>query len=136
VMLGLAQPRLYALLLGGFAALALVIAAVGLFSVLSYLVAQRSREFGLRTALGARPVDIVRLVVRQGLWATISGAAAGLVAAVALTRSLSALLYGVTPYDELTFVAVPLGLVLVAAAACAAPARRAARLDPLRALKS
>ena len=136
VIRGLARPRLYAVLLGGFAVLALVIAAVGLFGVLSYLVAQRSREFALRAALGAQPFDILRLVLQQGIAATSIGIVAGLVVAVALTRSIAALLYGITPYDGLTFVTVPVALLLVAAAACAAPALRAARLHPMRALRS
>jgi predicted permease len=136
VMRGLARPRLYAILLGSFAVLALLIAAVGLFGVLSYVVAQRSREFALRTALGARPLDILRLVLQQGIAATGTGIAAGLVVAVALTRSIAALLYGVTPYDGLTFVTVPAAVLLVAAGACAAPALRAARLHPMSALRS
>jgi ABC-type antimicrobial peptide transport system permease subunit len=133
---GLARPRLYAVLFGGFAVLALVIAAVGLFGVLSYVVAQRSREFALRAALGAQPLDILRLVLQQGIAATSIGIVAGLVVAVALTRSIAALLYGVTPYDGLTFVTVPVALLLVAVAACAAPALHAARLHPMRALRS
>jgi len=136
MLTSLARPRLYAILLGGFAALALVVASVGLFGVLSYTVAQRSRELAVRTALGARPRDIVRLVLRQGLAVTSAGLTAGLLGSVALTRSLGALLYGVTPYDGLTYFLVPTIVVCMAAAACIAPARRAARLDPLRAFRS
>jgi putative ABC transport system permease protein len=135
VLTGLARPRLYAILLGAFAAFALVVAAVGLFGVLSYAVAQRTRELGLRAALGARPLDIVRLVLRQGLAMTGAGLAAGLLLSMALTRSIATLLYGITPYDRTTYLGVPIILLIVAAAACAAPACRAARLDPLRALR-
>jgi putative ABC transport system permease protein len=132
----LARPRLYAVLLGAFAGFALLIAGIGLFGVLSYSVAQRTREIGVRAALGARPGDIVRLVVRQGLLVTIGGVAAGLAAAAFLVRFLATLLYGVTASDPLSFVIVPAAVLLVAASACYLPARRAARVDPLRALRS
>ena len=132
----LARPRLYAIMLGGFAAFALAIAAVGLFGVLSYTVAQRSREIAVRSALGAQQRDIVRLVLGQGLAITGVGLAVGMAAALVLTRSMTAFLYGVTAHDRLTFVAVPLLLLLVAAAACFVPARRAAKLDPLKVLKT
>ncbi len=132
----LARPRLYAVLLGGFAIFALAIAGVGLFGVLSYTVAQRAREIGVRTALGARPLDIVRLVVGQGLAMTLGGLAVGLAASFALVRYLSTFLYGVTAYDAVSFVAVPIVLTAVAGAACVVPARRAARVDPLRVLKA
>jgi predicted permease len=132
----LARPRLYAILLGGYATLGLLIAAVGLFGVLSYTVAQRTRELAVRTALGAQQADIVRLVLRQTLGMTAVGLAAGLVASLVLSRSTGALLYGITPYDTVTFVAVPVVLGLAAIAACVGPALRAARLDPLRALRS
>jgi predicted permease len=131
----LARPRLYAVLLGCFAAAALIVTGVGLFGVLSFTVAQRTRELGVRAALGARRRDLVALVVRQGLGITLLGLAAGLLASAWLTRFMTALLYGVAEHDWLTFVTVPLLLLAVAALACAAPARRAARLDPLRALK-
>lgn len=132
----LARPRLYAILLGGYATLGLLIAAVGLFGVLSYTVAQRTRELAVRTALGAQQADIVRLVLRQTLGMTAIGLAAGLLASLILSRSTGALLYGITPYDAVTFVAVPVVLGLAAIAACVGPALRAARLDPLRALRS
>jgi len=131
----LARPRLYAIMLGGFAVFALAIAAVGLFGVLSYTVAQRSREIAVRSALGARPLDIVLLVVGQGLAITGIGLVAGVAAAMILTRSISTFLYGVTVHDRVTFAAVPLLLLVVAAVACLVPARRAAKLDPLRVLK-
>jgi predicted permease len=131
----LAQPRLYSILLDGLAGLALIVAAVGLFGVLAYTVGQRSREIGIRTALGARPSDIVRLVVRQGLLMACAGLVAGLVVSAAFAKSLSTLLYGVGAYDPLSYVLVPAILITVAALACFVPARRAARLDPLRALR-
>ena len=126
VLTSLARPRLYAILLGGFASIALAIAGVGLFAVLSYTVGQRSRELAVRAAIGARQIDIVRLVVSQGLLGTIGGVAAGLAGSLVLTRAIGALLYGVTRYDPITYAGVPALLLLVAAAACLSPARRAA----------
>jgi putative ABC transport system permease protein len=136
VMQSLSRPRAYALVVGAMAAFALAIACVGLFGVLSYSVAQRTREIGVRTALGARPGDIVSLVVRSGLTVVTAGIAGGLAAGALLVQSLSKILYGVRPFDPLTFAVVPVFLVLAAALACAAPARRAARIDPLRALRT
>jgi ABC-type antimicrobial peptide transport system permease subunit len=118
------------------AAFALTIACVGLFGVLSYSVAQRTREIGVRTALGARTGDIVSLVVRSGLTIVAAGVAGGLATGALLVQSLSKILYGVRPFDPLTFALVPVFLILAAAVACAAPARRAARIDPLRALRT
>lgn len=135
MLLGLARPRLYTILLGGFATFALLIAAVGLFGVLSYTVAQRSREIAVRSALGARPSQIVRMVVQQGLAISVAGIVAGSAAAIVLARSMATFLYGVTPHDAVTFVSVPLVLLAVTAVACFVPARRAARLDPLRVLR-
>jgi putative ABC transport system permease protein len=136
VMASLSRPRAYALVIGVVAAFALTIACVGLFGVLSYNVAQRSREIGVRTALGATSAQIVRLVLRSGTTIVAIGLATGLGAAALLVRSLSAILHGVQPFDPLTFVAVPAFLLLATAAACIAPARRAARIDPLRALRA
>jgi predicted permease len=136
MLVGLARPRLYTILLGGFAAFALAIAGVGLFGVLSYSVAQRSREMAVRSALGASPAQILGMVVRQGLTIAGTGICVGIAAAVVLARSLATFLYGVTPHDAVTFVAVPVVLLAVAAMACVAPARRAARLDPLRVLRA
>lgn len=132
----LARPRLYAVLLGGFASFALLIAAVGLFGVLSYSVAQRSRELAVRAALGARQRDIVRLVLKQALFVTAMGLIVGMVASLALTRTIATQLYGVTPYDTITFIGVPIVLAIVASIACIGPARRAAKLDPLTAMRS
>jgi ABC-type antimicrobial peptide transport system permease subunit len=136
LLIGLARPRLYTILVGGFAVFALVVAAVGLFGVLSQTVDERSREIAVRSALGARPKDIVRLVVRQGLAITAAGLIAGLVCAGLVARSLSWFLYGITPYDRLTYLGVPLILLAVAMVACLVPARRAARLDPVQVLRS
>ncbi|HEV3486455.1 MAG TPA: FtsX-like permease family protein, partial [Vicinamibacterales bacterium] len=136
VLTSLARPRLYAAVLGGFAVFALVIAGVGLFGVLSYSVAQRSHEIGVRAALGASPARIVSMVLGQGLLVTSAGALIGVFAALLLVRTLSAFLYGVAPYDRLTFVLVPIVLLAAAALACVVPARRAARVDPLRVLRA
>jgi putative ABC transport system permease protein len=132
----LARPRIYAVLIGGLALSALVVAAVGLFGVLSYAVAQRSREIGIRTALGARAGDIVRLVLRHAVLMAAAGIVAGLATAAAAVRLLSGFLFGVTARDPLTFVAVPLLLLAAAAIACVVPARRASKVDPLIVLKS
>lgn len=136
LMSSLSRPRAYALVLAALAAFALAIAAVGLFGVLSYSVAQRSREIGVRTALGARTIDVVLLVLKSGAAITAAGLIAGLVSAALLVKSLSAILYGIRPFDPVTFIAVPVMLAIAAALACLAPARRAARVDPLRALRS
>jgi ABC-type antimicrobial peptide transport system permease subunit len=135
VMTTLARPRLYAVVLVGFSAFALVIAGVGLFGALSCSVAQRAREIGVRTALGARTIDIVALVARQAAMVAGAGIVTGLALAVAAARSLSAFLYGVTAYDTPTFVGVPLVMVGMAIAACVVPARRAARIDPMTAIR-
>jgi hypothetical protein len=135
VMTSLARPRLYAVLLAGVGIAALLIAGVGVFGVMSFSVAQRTREIGVRSALGAQPRDIVALVVRQAVWIVVAGVAAGLGTALAGVKLLSAFLYGVSPYDALTFAAVPIVIAAVAAAACLVPARRAAHVDPLRAIK-
>jgi hypothetical protein len=135
LLASLARPRLYALLLGTFAVFALLVAGTGLFVVLSYNVAQRTREIGVRAALGATPAHLVGLVLRQGVTITIAGAVAGLAAAALLVKYVGTLLYGVTTTDPWTFGLVPVVLVAAAAAACYAPARRAARIDPLKALK-
>ncbi len=122
-------------LLTAFASLALLLASLGLYGVLSYAVTQRSREIGLRVALGARPGDVVRMIVGRGLALTAVGVAIGIVLAVASTRVLIDVLYGVPPIDRGTFAASVLVLGIVALAACALPARRAARLNPMRVLR-
>src|SRR5207302_1721716 len=113
----LANPRLYAMLLGAFAVFALLIAGVGLFGVLSYSVAQRAREIGVRAALGAQVRDIVGLVLRQSMAIAVSGVIAGIIASLWISKALQQFLYGITPHDALTFAAVALLLLIVAAIA-------------------
>ena len=131
----LARPRLYAIALGGFSVFALVIAGAGLFGVLSYSVAQRTREIGIRTALGAGPLRIVRLVLGQAAAVAGAGLITGLWLATLGAKLVSRLLYGVTSTDFVSFAVVAIVVVLVCACACLLPALRAARLDPLDALR-
>jgi putative ABC transport system permease protein len=131
-----ARQRLESLLLAIFAVLALVLAAVGLYSVLAYSVALRAREIGVRMALGASPLQLVRGVVRDGLGLILPGIAAGLAASLVLSRLLGSLLYGVTPIDPLTYAAVSLLLLAVGILASWLPARRAAAVDPVGSLRA
>jgi putative ABC transport system permease protein len=130
-----ARPRFRAQLLGGFALLALLLSAVGVFGVLAFAVAQRKREFGIRMALGAQIADVLSLVLTRGLKIAIFGVAAGLLGAALLTRSLSTLLYGVQPLDPATFTATAALLAFAALSAAAIPAWRASRVDPAIALR-
>jgi putative ABC transport system permease protein len=130
-----AEPRYRTTLLGLFAALAMVLAATGIYGVMSYSVAQRTHEIGVRMALGASQIDVLKLVVRQGMVLTFIGVVLGLAGALALTRVMSTLLFGVTTKDPITFAAVAALLIAVAFIACFVPARRATRVDPLVALR-
>ncbi|MFY9575032.1 MAG: FtsX-like permease family protein, partial [Blastocatellia bacterium] len=131
----LAQRRLTLVLLASFAALALLLASVGVYSVICYAVRQRTRELGIRMALGAQSRDVLRLILSQGLRLALLGVALGLGAAFALTRWMESLLFGVSATDTLTFAAIAVLLIAVALVACWIPARRATRLDPLTALR-
>lgn len=131
----LARPRFQSALLGSFAALALFLSAAGIYGVMSYAVARRTREIGLRLTLGARRGDVLRLILSQALRRLAIGGAIGLLGAWFSTRALTTLLYGVQPTDPLTFVTVPLILTLTALAASYLPARRAARVDPMVAMR-
>ncbi|HSR52817.1 MAG TPA: ABC transporter permease [Acidobacteriota bacterium] len=132
----LGQERFAALLLAVFSGLALLLACVGLYGVISYSVSRRYRETGIRMVMGARPADIFRLVLKQGLILTVAGVGAGIVLSLGLTRWLSSLLYGVEATDWFTYGSVCLLLLTVAAAACLLPARRATRVDPMTALRA
>jgi putative ABC transport system permease protein len=134
VMNSLGTRRVSMQLFAVFACAALLLAALGIYGVMAYSVTQRTQEIGLRMALGAQKSDVLGLVIRQGMTLTVIGVVVGLAGAFALTRVIGNLLYGVTATDPATFVAIPLLLLLVALLACYLPARRAARLDPTRAL--
>jgi ABC-type antimicrobial peptide transport system permease subunit len=131
----MAQTRFTLTLISVFAALALVLAAIGLYGVISYSLRQRVQEFGVRMAFGAGERNIVGLVVGHGMLLALAGIGLGLVAAFVLTRTASSLLFGVTPMDPLTFGGIPVLLASVTSLASYIPARRATRIDPVDALR-
>jgi ABC-type antimicrobial peptide transport system permease subunit len=128
-------PRAAALLFGLAGFMGLLISAVGIYGVISFSVARQTKEIGVRMAMGASRVRVVGMVLKRGLVLTAAGSAIGLALALALSRTAASLLYGVSPTDTLTFILVPVFLLLIALAACLVPARRAASLDPIQALK-
>jgi len=127
--------RVAATLLGGFGLLALTLAGIGIYGVMAYAVTQRTREIGIRVALGARPTDVLRLCMRHGVLLSVIGVLIGLVATFALTRLMASLLYGVSPTDAVTFISISLLLTAVALLASYLPARRATKVDPMIALR-
>jgi ABC-type antimicrobial peptide transport system permease subunit len=132
----ISTQRLTMMLLGTFAGIALLLAAVGLYGVLSYSVGQRTREIGVRMALGAQSADVVSLVVRHGFKLASLGLLLGAAAAFALTRLLRTVLYEVSPFDPASFAAVAVVLALIGLFACWLPARRATRVNPIEALRA
>jgi putative ABC transport system permease protein len=130
------QRRFATILLGVFAFVALILASVGLFGVMSYTVAQRTHEIGIRIALGAQTLDVVKLIIRQGMTLVLTGAVIGLMAAFGLTRLMKSLLFGISETDTTIFIVIPLLLAGVAMLACYLPAKRATKVDPLIALRS
>ena len=132
----IARPRLSVLLLGAFSAIALILAAIGIYGVMAYTVAQRTREIGVRMALGANPRNVQRLIVRQGMLPALVGIGVGLLGAIAASRLIASLLYGVSAIDPVTFVLVPLFLIAIAFLATYLPARRATHVPPTVALQS
>jgi putative ABC transport system permease protein len=131
-----AEPRFRTLLLSAFAALALILAAIGIYGVISFSVTQRTREIGVRMALGARAEDVLAMVVQQGIAPALTGVVVGLIGALITTRIMKSMLFGVTATDPITFIVVPLVLGVVAFAACWLPARRATKVNPMVALRS
>jgi ABC-type antimicrobial peptide transport system permease subunit len=135
VNVALGGPRFAMQLLSGFALVALLMAALGIYGVVAFVVSRRTREVGIRMALGARAADVLDLVLRQGMMPVLVGLAAGLVTSLALGQLGSGLLFGVPPHDPVTLAAAAAVLTAAALLACALPARRAARIDPAQALR-
>jgi putative ABC transport system permease protein len=131
-----AQPRISTWLTTTFAGIALLLAAIGIYGVISYSVTQRAAEVGVRIALGARPVDVLRLIITQGMRPAIIGIAVGLAAAWLAARLIRGMLFGISAYDPVTFVVVPVFLAGIALLATYVPARRATRVDPMVALRA
>ncbi|MCM3902593.1 MAG: FtsX-like permease family protein, partial [Pyrinomonadaceae bacterium] len=131
----IAEQRLNTTLLGMFAGVALLLAAVGIYGVMSYATSQRKHEMGIRIALGASRKDILRLIVGQGMFLALTGVAAGVVASLLLARVMQTLLFGISTTDLVTFVTTPVILIFVALVACYLPARRATRVDPISTLR-
>ena len=131
----LSGPKSLAALAAIFGFVALLMAAVGLYGVMSYTVAQRTHEVGIRMALGARANDVLRLVLKEGLILTCAGIGIGLLMSALLSRLVESFLYGISPIDAVTFITIPIGLALVALLASYVPARRATRVDPMIALR-
>jgi putative ABC transport system permease protein len=135
VSAAVARQRFSMLLLGIFAAVALTLAGIGIYGVMSYSVAQRTREIGIRMALGAQKIDVLKMTVRQGLQLVVIGVVIGLAAALVLTRVMSSLLFGVSATDPITFVTISLVLLSVALTASYVPALRSMKVDPVIALR-
>ncbi len=135
VLDSIASQRFSMTMLAVFAGLALLLASIGIYGVLSYLVGQRTREIGIRIALGAARRDVLRMILTDGAWMTFIGIGIGIVAALGLTQLMSSMLFGVRPTDAATFFVVVFTLCLIAAVACYVPARRAMKIDPLIALR-
>jgi putative ABC transport system permease protein len=131
----LATRRLSLVLIGAFAALALMLSSLGLYGAIAYSVSQRTREFGVRIALGGRRQDVLIQVMKEGLWQAVAGIIVGTVVALAVARAMTGLLFQVTSTDPLTFVGVGILLFVTAMAACYVPARRATKVDPMVALR-
>jgi ABC-type antimicrobial peptide transport system permease subunit len=136
VAASLSTPRFHVVLISLFSGLALVLASAGIYGVMTYAVSARTREIGVRIAIGASAATIVRTVVGQGVLLAVAGVVVGLIGAAGLTRLLESFVFGVSTYDPTSFLAAAVGLLLVAVLASAIPALRAARVDPVRTLRT